>query len=261
MRLYLGDSLKLLKKLRDAGCRFDLIFADPPYFLSNGGTSVHAGRRVSVDKGNWDRSNGFQADRCFTKQWLEMCRDLLTESGTLWVSGTMHNIYMVGALLQEFSFVILNDISWYKPNAPPNLACRSFAHAHETLLWAKKSKKAKHVFDYQRMKAWPASPSGPDTGPNAGPNTRPNRQMRSVWTIPLTPPSEKTFGKHPTQKPEALLSRVLLSSTLEEQNILDPFCGSGTTGVVALRHGRRFVGLDKEASFLEIARKRLEAAS
>lgn len=244
-----GDSLLLLDKLYSNNERFDLIFADPPYFLSNGGMSVHAGKRVKVDKGDWDKSNGFSDDYKFTYAWIKKCRELLKDNGTIWISGTLHNIYMVGYVLQELGFPILNDIEWFKPNAPPHLACRYFAHAHETLLWAKKSKKAKHTFNYEQMKKWR---SQKDFIKNE------NKQMRSVWAIPLTPQKEKKYGKHPTQKPEELLKRVILSSSNEGDMVLDPFCGSGTTGVIAVEYGRNFIGIDNNRNFLEIAKQRIE---
>ncbi len=248
--LLYGDSLSLLDELRYNNRFFNLIFADPPYFLSNGGMSVHAGKRVKVDKGGWDKSNGFDTDYEFTYVWIKKCKKLLTDNGTIWISGTLHNIYLVGFILQKLGFTILNDIEWFKPNAPPHLACRYFAHAHETLLWAKKSKKAKHTFHYQQMKQW---------NDNKDFIKNDNKQMRSVWAISLTPQKEKKFGKHPTQKPEALLKRVILSSSNAGDTVLDPFCGSGTTGAVAVEYGRNFVGIDNNSDFLSIAKKRIEA--
>ncbi len=168
----------------------------------------------------------------------------------IWISGTFHNIYIVGFVLQKLGFKILNEIAWLKPNAPPNLACRSFAHAHETLLWAKKNSKAKHSFNYELMKRW-------DQTNDALKN--PNKQMRSVWSIPLASQQEKKFGKHPTQKPQELLRRVILSSSKSKDLILDPFCGSGTTGVVASCYGRHFIGIDKTKTFLQLAQKRIMA--
>ena len=247
--LMYGDCMSVLDGLIAEGQRFDLIFADPPYFLSNGGTTVHAGKRVKVDKGDWDKSKGLEADYAFTYEWIKRCKLLLTDTATLWVSGTLHNIYMVGYVLQQLGFVILNDIVWYKPNAPPHLACRYFAHAHETLLWAKKAKGAKHVFDYARMKEWNA---------NGDFVKRDHKQMRSVWVIPLTPQKEKRWGKHPTQKPAALLKRIILACTQKGDKVLDPFCGSGTTAVVAARYGRTFVGIDHSMDYLHIAQKRLQ---
>ena len=204
--LYHEDCLSLMDTFIAEEKQFDMIFADPPYFLSNDGFSVHAGKRVSVNKGNWDKSKGLQNDEDFTFEWLKKCKQLLTPNGTIWISGTLHNIYVVGYVLQKLSYKILNDISWFKPNAPPHLACRYFAHSHETLLWARKEQKSKHYFDYQLMKQWDETK---DILKNEG------RQMRSVWSIPLTPRAEKQHGKHPTQKPKELLKRVILSSTVE----------------------------------------------
>ena len=226
-----------------------MVFINPLYFLSNGGMSMHAGKQVKVDKGKWDKSNGFDADYKFTYACIEKCRELLPENGALWISGTLHSIYLVGFILKKLDFTILNDITWFKLNAPPYLACRYFAHAHETLLWAKKSKKAKHIFHYQQMKRWDDKK---DFIKNA------NKQMRSVWSISTAPQKEKKFGKHPTQKPETLLKRVILSSSNEGDTILDPFCGSGTTGVVAIEYGRNFIGIDNNRDFLSIAKKRIE---
>ena len=241
------DCLKALDEIEENS--IDMIFSDPPYFLSNGGFSVQNGKMVSVNKGKWDKSNGFENDFKFTKEWILKCKKVLKENGTLWISGTQHIIYLVGYILQKNGFVILNDISWFKPNGPPHLACRYFTHSHETILWAKKSKKAKHTFNYELMKQWDKSN---DIIKNKG------TQMRSVWSIPLTPKIEKTFGKHPTQKPEELLRRIILSSTNKGDLILDPFCGSGTTGKVAVEFQRNFIGIEIDKNFCEISKKRIE---
>jgi site-specific DNA-methyltransferase (adenine-specific) len=243
--LYLGDCLDVLPDL-DAGS-VTTIFADPPYNLSNGGISCRAGKMVSVNKGDWDKSQGFQKDYEFTYNWIKACREVLKPDGTIWISGTPHNIYQVGYALQSLGFHIMNEISWYKPNAPPNLSCRYFAHAHETVLWAKKSKDARHTFNYETMKAWEDrfTPSG--------------RQMRSVWWIPLTPQSEKLLGRHPTQKPIELLKRIIASSSNKNDLILDPFNGSGTTGVVSRILGRKYVGIEKEKPFLDLTVKRMNS--
>lgn len=240
--LYHGDCLKVLEKLPDESV--SMIFADPPYNLSNGGITCKAGRMVSVNKGDWDKSQGFEADYEFTYNWIKACRDKLKSDGTIWISGTMHNIYKVGHALQSLGFHVLNEISWFKPNAPPNLACRSFAHSHETIIWAKKDKKAKHTFNYKEMKAWDdkITPTG--------------KQMRSIWHIPLTPKSEKEHGKHPTQKPLELMKRIITSSTNKGDLVLDPFNGSGTTGIAASMLGRKYVGIDTDKEFLEITKKR-----
>ncbi|NQU98438.1 site-specific DNA-methyltransferase [Candidatus Woesearchaeota archaeon] len=237
-----GDCLKLLPTIRKGSVT--TIFADPPYNLSNGGITCKAGKMVSVNKGDWDKSKGFTKDYEFTYNWLKLCKDVLKPNGTIWISGTPHNIYQVGHALQSLGFNILNEISWFKPNAPPNLSCRYFAHSHETILWAKKDKKAKHTFNYKEMKKWDdkISPS--------------NKQMRSVWHIPLTSPKEKKNGKHPTQKPIELLKRIITASSNKKDLILDPFNGSGTTGIVAKMLGRRYIGIDKEQKFLNLTKKR-----
>ena len=238
--LYLGDVLTTLKSL-PAGS-VDAIFADPPYLLSNGGISCQSGKMVSVNKGRWDASKGFDADYKWHKAWLKECQRVLTPNGTIWVSGTYHNIYLIGHAMQSLDYRILNDIAWIKPNAAPNLSCRYFTHSHETILWASKSKKSKHTFNYAEMKE-----------ENDG------KQMRSFWTFTSPKKSEKSFGKHPTQKPLALLERIVLSSTNPDDLVLDPFVGSGTTGVAAITHGRRFIGIDSEQDYLDLAAKRLDA--
>ena len=220
----------------------DLVFADPPYGLSNGGMTCHAGRRVSVNKGAWDKSRGAQKDFEFHELWIAACRRILKPDGALWVSGTHHSIYACGFALQRGGWHILNEIGWYKPNASPHLACRMFAHSHETLIWARKTKAAKHYFDYALMRNGEFSEDL---------FKKEERQMRSVWAINTPPPSEKKHGKHPTQKPLALLERIVLSSCKKGGLILDPFCGSATTGVAALRHGRKFVGVDSEKAYLQ----------
>ena len=219
----------------------DMIFADPPYNLSNDGFSVHSGKRVSVNKGEWDRSQGVEQDFSFHSSWIRACNRVLKDDGTIWISGTYHSIYACGYALNLHGFRVLNEIIWYKPNAAPNLGRRMFTASHETLIWASKGKKAKHTFNYEDMRQG-QFPS--DNLKNAG------KQMRSVWSITTPKAWEKRYGKHPTQKPEALLERIVLSSTNRRDVILDPFCGSGTTGVVALRHGRKFIGIDLSAEYL-----------
>ena len=171
--LYFGDALKIMSELPENS--IDMIFADPPYNLSNGGFTVHAGKRVSVNKGNWDKSKGFKDDYEFHYKWLAACRRILKPHGTLWVSGTYHSIYQCGHALQSLGYHILNDIAWFKPNASPNLSGRYFTASHETLIWARKDKKAKHIFNYKemKMKSWPE-----DFFKKEG------KQMRSVWHIP-----------------------------------------------------------------------------
>lgn len=243
IQLYHNDCLEVLKNIHDNSV--DMIFADPPYFLSNNGISCRAGKVVSVNKADWDKSRGFEEDLKFTISWISECRRILKESGTIWISGTMHNIYQVGYSLQLSNYKILNEISWFKPNAPPNLSCKYFAHAHETIIWARKHEKKPHYFNYEEMRKWEdkITPSG--------------KQMRSVWSIPLTPQREKIYGKHPTQKPLELLRRIILSSTKEEALILDPFMGSGTTGVIAKELNRKFIGIDKEVEYLDLSLMRM----
>ena len=240
--LYHEDALTVMRKILDKhpnGC-FDMIFADPPYFLSNNGFTCQNGQMVSVNKGGWDKSQGMAADMEFYEQWLRLCYALLNPDGTIWVCGTQHNIYLIGYLMQSIGYHILNNITWEKPNPPPNLSCRFFTHSTETLLWAKKSKKAKHTFHYETMKTQ-----------NGG------KQMKSVWQIASPNKAEKAHGKHPTQKPLALLERCIQAASNIGDLIFDPFAGSGTTGVAALKHGRRFCGCEKEEAFFELAKKRL----
>jgi site-specific DNA-methyltransferase (adenine-specific) len=238
IRLYRGDALELLRRAKDA--HFDLIFADPPYFLSNDGITCHAGKMVSVNKGVWDKAATFEEIHEFNKIWLNECRRLLKPNGTIWVTGTAHNIYSVGFALQTLGFKILNDIAWYKVNPPPNLSCRYFTHATETILWARRDAKAKHTFHYEEMK-----------------RENRNRQMQSLWHIKPPASREKRYGKHPTQKPEQLLDRIIRASSDPHALVLDPFCGSGTTGVVCARLGRRFVGFEMGTNYIEVAAKRI----
>ncbi len=238
IRLYQGDALELLRRAKDE--TFDLIFADPPYFLSNDGITCQAGKMVSVNKGIWDKAATFEEIHKFNLEWLEQCRRLLKPNGTIWVTGTSHNIYSVGFALQTLGYKILNDIAWYKVNPPPNLSCRYFTHSTETILWARRTPKARHVFHYEEMK-----------------RENRNKQMQSLWHIKPPGLREKRYGKHPTQKPEALLDRILRASSNPHDMVLDPFCGSATTGVLCARLGRRFVGIDLILSYLDIGIARL----
>ena len=243
--LYLGDSVSILTSL--PANSIDMIFADPPYMLSNDGFTVHAGKMVSVNKGDWDKSKGFDNDYAFHKQWLEACHRVLKPHGTIWVSGTYHSIYQCGHIIQSTGYHILNDITWFKPNASPNLSCRFFTASHETILWARKQKKAKHIFNYDLMKNgdW-----------NEDFMKKPNYQMRSVWAINPPKKEEKKYGKHPTQKPLSLLERIVLASTNKGDIILDPFTGSSTTGIASKKHGRKFIGIDTEKKYLDLSKKR-----
>jgi site-specific DNA-methyltransferase (adenine-specific) len=262
-RLYQGDSLALLEQFDSQ--TFDMVFADPPYFLSNGGFTCKGGKRAAVNKGGWDVSRGVEEDHAFTTAWLKACQRVLKPTGTLWVSGTQHVIFSVGFAMQKLGFKLLNTVTWYKPNASPNLSCRYFTHSTELLIWAspKSGGKLQHTFNYQRMKA-----------ENGG------KQMRDVWALPRTGEEElgadeagrvwsmiaprreeKAHGSHPTQKPVSLLERVIEASTPEDALVLDPFNGSGTTGVAALKLGRRYVGIDLDEKYLALSKKRLDDAA
>jgi len=239
-KLFLGDVIDTLSKLSKDSV--DLVFADPPYNLSNGGFTCYAGKRVSVNKGNWDRSAGIESDYEFHYAWIEACKRVLKSNGSLWISGTYHSIYTCGYALNTQKWHLINDICWYKPNAAPNLSCRMFTASHEMLLWARKHKHSKHKFNYDAVKngVW-----------NGDFIKQPRKQMRSVWAIGTPKQNEKKYGKHPTQKPIALLDRIITACSDEGDLILDPFCGSGTTGVVAIGKNRRFIGIDAEIEYLE----------
>lgn len=223
--------------------KFDMIFADPPYFLSNGGITCHAGKMVRVDKGEWDKSKGPEINHEFNLAWLSRCQKVLKPNGTIWVSGTHHVIFSVGYAMQQLGMKILNDIAWEKPNPPPNLSCRYFTHSTETIIWAAKNEKSKHTFNYEEIRRI-----------NNG------KQMKTVWTIPAPNGNEKEFGKHPTQKPVKLLERIILASTKEGDLVFDPFAGSSTTGVAAIKLKRRFVGCELESEYLKLSSRRLKTA-
>ncbi len=238
LRVYHGDCLEVLPAIPAES--IDLIFADPPYFLSNDGVTCHAGRMVSVNKGEWDKSRGPDANHEFNRAWLAACQRVLKPNGAIWVSGTAHVIHSVGFAMQQLGFKLLNDISWVKPNPPPNLSCRYFTHATETIIWAARNSKSRHRFNYQAMKQ-----------ANGG------RQMKSVWTIAPPEAWEKRFGKHPTQKPVALLERILLASSDEGDLVLDPFMGSGATLLVALGLRRHAVGFEIGFDSVHLALRRI----
>lgn len=245
--LYKDDCLKVLNQLPENS--IDMIFADPPYNLSNGGFTVHAGKRVSVHKGDWDISRGPIEDFNFHLKWIKACRRVLKPEGTIWISGTYHSIYACGYALQFHGYKILNDIAWFKPNASPNLSGRYFAAAHETLIWARKSPNARHIFHYETMK-------NDDWFETDDQIKREGKQMRSVWRISTPRPDEKKFGKHPTQKPLDLLIRIINATTNQDDLILDPFTGSSTTGIAAVEYGRKFIGIDLEKKYLDLSTKR-----
>jgi site-specific DNA-methyltransferase (adenine-specific) len=238
IKIFQGDCLDILAAI-PASC-VDLIFADPPYFLSNNGINCHAGRMVSVNKGQWDVSRGADANHEFNRAWLSACQRVLKPNGTIWVSGTSHVIHSVGFAMQQLGFKLLNDISWVKPNPPPNLSCRYFTHATETIIWAARDKKSRHKFNYKHMKEI------------AG-----GKQMKSVW--PILPPdkSEKRHGKHPTQKPVALLERILQAASDEGDLVLDPFMGGGTAIVSALRLRRHACGCELDVESINLSLRRI----
>jgi site-specific DNA-methyltransferase (adenine-specific) len=282
--LYHGNCLELLDAIatKYPEGRFDAIFADPPYFLSNGGITCHAGKMVKVDKGDWDVSREPELNHEFNVEWLRRCQRVLKPNGTIWVTGTHHVIFSIGYALQQLGFKILNDIAWEKPNPPPNLSCRYFTHSTETVLWAAKNGKSKHVFNYQEMRkvtgkqmktVWrDVTSDQPSLGSygaagewrvarkdDASEITSPvTRHLSPVWTITAPGSDEKQFGKHPTQKPTALVERCLLASTNEGDLVLDPFLGGGTAAVACVRLNREFVGIELDLAHLSLAQRRTD---
>lgn len=231
-----GDTMDLLPQFEH---KFDMVFADPPYFLSNNGLSIQNGKIVSVNKGKWDKSDGFEFVNDFNRKWLSIVRDKMKEDATIWISGTMHNIFSIGQILTELNFKILNVVTWEKTNPPPNFSCRYFTYSTEQIIWARKNEKTPHYFNYELMKQL-----------NGG------KQMKDVWKLPAIARWEKSCGKHPTQKPLSVLTRLILASTKPNTWILDPFAGSSTTGIAANLSNRRFLGIDKESDFLEMSKQR-----
>ena len=234
--LFSGDTREVAPQLRPV---FDAVFADPPYFLSNGGRTIQDRKLVSVDKGDWDRSPGYEQVTVFNRTWLTAVRQVMKSDATIWVSGSMHNMFSVGQTLIELGFRVLNVITWQKPSPPPNFSHFTFNYSSEYIIWARKSSEIQHFFDFDLM-----------TRINGG------LQMRDVWQLAPIEPWEKEFGKHPTQKPLSLLARVILASTKPNAWILDPFTGSSTTGIAASLLHRRFVGIDLEADYLSISKNR-----
>ena len=232
-KLFKGDCFEILPKFKG---EFDLIFADPPYFLSNDGLSIQSGKIVSVNKGNWDKGYGIDEIDRFNIKWLALAKDALTDNGSIMISGTYHNIFSIGRALQKLDYKILNVITWQKTNPPPNFSCRYLTHSTEQIIWARKSEKFKHIFNYELMK-----------------KLNDDKQMKDVWSFPAIAPWEKACGKHPTQKPLSLLIRLILMASNENSMICDPFAGSSTTGIAANLLGRKFVGIEKEREFIEIS--------
>lgn len=233
-----GDTFELLPQF---DFKFDMIFADPPYFLSNGGISVQNGQVVCVNKGDWDKGLPQEEINAFNLRWLALCREKLKDNGTIWISGTYHNIFSVANALTQLKYKILNVITWAKTNPPPNISCRYFTYSTEFIIWARKNEKVPHCYNYELMK-----------------QINGNKQMTDVWRMPSIASWEKTCTKHPTQKPLGLLSRIIMASTKSNAWILDPFAGSSTTGIAANLLGRRYLGIEKEEEFVAISKARRE---
>lgn len=237
-KLYQGDTCDIMSGLHE---KFDMIFADPPYFLSSGDDCVFNGTKIKFDKGEWDRKNTQEEKNEFNRKWLQLCYDRLKVNGTIWVSGTYHNIFSVAECLTDLGFKILNVIVWQKSDAHPSLTVKRFNFTHEYIIWAKKANDSTHYFNYDLMK-----------------NLAGGKQMPDVWRLPSATGWEKTLGKHPTQKTLRLLYRIILSCTHEDALILDPFAGSCTTGIAAHLLNRRFVGIDMDQQYLDLGKKRFE---
>jgi site-specific DNA-methyltransferase (adenine-specific) len=237
IRLFNTDSFELMKSLPNNS--IDVIVADPPYFLSTGGFSNSGGKMVSVDKGQWDQPELIDP-AIFYQRFISEAMRLLDDNGTLWVFGTMHNIYLIGDLLQHSGFKLLNNITWQKSNPVPNLSRRMFTHSTETIIWAKKEN-GKQLFNYDLMRAENA-----------------NKQMKDVWTTSTINRSERRFGKHPTQKPLALFLRILRASTNEQSRVLDPFMGTGTTAVAGRILDKHVIGIDNNSDYFNIAVQRIQ---
>ena len=234
--IFHGDCNEVLPHFAES---FDLVFADPPYFLSNDGLSIQSGKIVSVNKGEWDRCEDIDDIDAFNERWLASARTALKPTGSIMVSGTYHNIFSLGRALQRLGFKILNIITWQKTNPPPNFSCRYLTHSTEQIVWARKSSKHKHIFNYELMK-----------------KINGNKQMRDVWALPAIAPWEKAQGKHPTQKPLSLLARLVMMASAPDSIVCDPFSGSGTTGIAANLLGRKFVGIEKENEFVQMSIRR-----
>ncbi len=233
-----GDCLTVIPQLDN---NVDMVFADPPYFLSNDGLTVKNGKVQSVNKGQWDKLVSDNDAYVFTYEWLSAVREKMADNATLWVSGTHHNIFTLGRILPQLGFKILNVITWEKTNPPPNFSCRFFTHSTEFIIWVRKHPKIPHYFDYDLMK-----------------RLNNDKQMKDVWRLPAIAKWEKSCGKHPTQKPLALLAQIILASTKKDALVLDPFSGSATTGIASNVLGRRFIGIEQEAEYLQLSQARYE---
>jgi len=231
-----GDCVDTLSKLN---FDFDMVFADPPYFLSSGGISLQHGKVGCVDKGDWDKPITSEEMDAFNFKWLSACREHMKENATIWISGTHHNIFSVQQQLLKLGFKILNVITWAKTNPMPNISCRYFTYSTEFIIWARKSPKVPHYFNYELMK-----------------RLNDNKQMTDVWRMPAVAKWEKSCSMHPTQKPLSVLTRIIQASTIPGAWILDPFSGSATTGIAANLLGRMYLGLESNLDYLEMSKNR-----
>lgn len=236
--LFKGDTCCIMSAFHK---RFDMIFADPPYFLSSGDNCVFNGTPITFDKGEWDRSKTFEEKIAYNKKWLSMCKGLLKDNGTIWVTGTYHNIFAIAECLESLDFQILNMIVWQKSDAHPSLTIKRFNFTHEYVIWAKVKNTYTHFFNYNLLKEMCGG-----------------KQMPDVWRLPSATGWEKEQGKHPTQKTLRLLYRIILASTREGDTILDPFAGSCTTGIAANLLGRKFIGIDQDEKYLQLGMRRRE---
>ena len=235
--LYNADCIEVLKTLKPNS--IDLIFADPPYFLSNGGKSIHRGKIVSVNKGEWDEKSKYDNHLQFTKEWMQQSFRILKYGGSIWISGTVHNIFDVKNYLDEIGFKIINIVVWHKSDPPPLIYKNKLKFSYELIIWAKKA--GKHTFNYQYM------------------FDIEGEEMQDVWTIPAVQMHEKKFGYHPTQKPEALLERIIKACSNVGDTVLDPFSGSGTTCYVAKKLNRKYIGIEREKEYFNISKRRIES--
>ncbi len=234
--LYNDDCIKVMKTLTNESV--DVVFADPPYFLSNGGKSISSGKIVSVNKGEWDKKENYDDVEKFTTDWINECYRVLKNKSSIWITGTSHNIFVIKRIMEKVGFRIINIIIWKKVDPPPLIYKNKFRFSYEFIIWADKGKG--HIFNYDYLY-----------------NIN-NKEMEDVWVLPSVSMKEKEFGYHPTQKPECLLERIILCSSYKGQIILDPFMGSGTTCFVAKKLYREFIGIEKEEKYFDIALKRIK---
>ena len=235
--LYNGDCIEILKRIKPNS--IDLIFADPPYFLSNGGKSIRSGKIVSVNKGKWDDKTQYDDHLAFTKEWINLCYQALKQNGSIWISGTIHNIFDIKHYLDDVGFKIVNIVVWHKSDPPPLIYKNKMKFSYELIIWA--SKGFSHTYNYKEMYEIN------------------NEELQDVWTIPAVQMKEKIYGYHPTQKPEALLERIIKATSNPGDIVLDPFSGSGTTCYVAKKLNRKFIGIEKDKAFYNISIKRINS--